>query len=176
MMQMLGALLGIVMTLVLGTANHGKPESTPPVGQGEETGIGNQVSEEAKNLNFENRGQNPEGEQNQEQEENQNGLTTQTKPDTTKIPAFNNKAEKEMPTLIPQVAVDKSPALDELTQTDNGEETNGEGTESQDNQSNQNNAQFGLEISGNQPGEAKEDGYAFGRETSENAINNGNRP
>ena len=171
MMQMLGTFLGLVMALVLGTANQGKPETTPVMNQEGEV-LGNMVSEQAKNIGEENQKNETSGEGTnfQEKVSLQDGDLYQYHYADDKVPAYNNKSEKVMPTLIPQVAVDKSPALEEYSE-ENGQEPD----PLNDNQPQgvvQTHAQFGLSVANNQPDEAKENKAAFGEETSQNAQEN----
>lgn len=67
------------------------------------------------------------------------------KPDNTKVAAFNIKSGKEMPTLIPQVAVDNSLAL-EVSQGNN-DENNEEGKEVETQSKTSTNAGFGKQVS-----------------------------
>ena len=176
MQQTIAALLALIMSLVFGTEIPGNPENTPVAEQrGNQTG--SQISEMAKNMekNGVDNEQGEDGNQNQEQEKNQNGDTNRNHYADEKVPAYNTKSEKVMPALIPQVAVDKSPSLEEYPEG-NGQEPDPENGNDQEGTLNQTQAQFGLSVANNQPDEAKENKKAFGEETSQNAQNEGKRP
>jgi hypothetical protein len=162
MPQAISTLLALIMALVFGINTPADPETTPPFS----------ISEEAKNMNMGESGKEGQGEaqQNQSQNQAENGDLNQNHYADDKVPAYNNKSEKVMPTLIPQVAVDKSPALEEYSE-ENGQEPD----PLNDNQPQgvvQTHAQFGLSVANNQPDEAKENKAAFGEETSQNAQEN----
>lgn len=155
--------LAALLTFVLSFAQSGQPASTPPNIQEDVAGRGNEVSQIAGSIN--------------PQEsigvsapvavvEPQNNQT----PDTERVKAYNVKAEIPMPAQIPQVAVDKSPALENaspLITSDRVIYTLPEASE---------NSEFGQDIAVSVPENAQTDGKTFGEETGDLAKDNSRRP
>ena len=61
-----------------------------------------------------------------DEDEDENDEDENEMPDNERVPAFNNRSGKEMPTFIPRNAIDNSPALDYLE--DNNVQTNNRGS------------------------------------------------
>ena len=97
--------LAALLTLIGSFFQSGQPETTPPYTQEEVVTRGEQVSTFAQNLA-------PQEDVQTESEQSQAEL-----PDTTRVEAYNNQSEKTIPTTVPVVAVENSPALDGVTPT-----------------------------------------------------------
>ena len=99
-------LLVLVSTFILG----GKPIDVPPLIAEELSQRGNQVSELVKHLPT----QTPTPTQFEEPDviDNSHSGNANNNENNDKVPAYNNRSEKEMPTDLPQNAIDNSPALD----------------------------------------------------------------
>jgi hypothetical protein len=143
-------------------AQSGKPVSTPPHTSDEVKARGEAVSEAAQSLET---GREEESGDESLVESAEVALGTKA---TVRIAAFNSKSGKEMPTPLPQVAVDNSVALEGSVET---EDTVSEASLNVEGSSS---FEFGGEVSGSQPAEAKADGKAFGQATADAAKNRGN--
>lgn len=114
MPSFLSALLILVSSFVLGA----KPVDIPPFIADEISQRGNQVSELVKHLPTlsptPTQSEEPDVIDNSHSPNNNNGYENNDSqnPDTNKVPAYNNRSEKEIPTNLPQEAIDNSPALD----------------------------------------------------------------
>lgn len=167
----------LILSLVLTFAQLGTPLDTPLISPEEAKERGQKVSEIAQNNNP--ASAHTESSENVPDEHNTNeGSSSQSAheaPDTQRIATVNNRAEKNMPTSIPQVAVDNSPALDEASD-ENTPSNFQENEQAQSQESQSDNAAFGQTVAASNPESAQEDGHAFGQETSESAKENSRRP
>ena len=185
------------MSLLVGFSQGGKPATLPPQTQEEVSAIGSQVSEVAKNFDNQNSDhqnlgvseETPEGPENdgrtfgqnvssqaQNQSVEQNQSENANDPDTTRVAAHNTKSDKDMPTLIPQVAIDNSEALEALGGEETNTEVEGQEVTSEESSNANENAGFGQQVAISQPDLAQADGQAFGQSTSELAKENSRKP
>ena len=109
MPSFLAPFLILISTFVLG----GKPVDIPPFISQQLSERGNQVSELVKNLPT----LTPTPVQSEEPDAIDNSHSKNIdnqSPDTNKVPAYNNRSDKEMPTNLPQNAIDNSGALNPM--------------------------------------------------------------
>lgn len=156
----------------------------PVISQQDATVHGSAVSGVATNLDTQNQNEGPSGvsgangpigDNETSGSTGTNGPTGTTGPDTTRVSAENVRAGIQMPTFIPQVALDHSNALNVST----GNLTapgNNAGASAQESINANSNASFGQGISDSQPESAKTDGRSFGQSTSISARSNSRRP
>lgn len=197
MPQFVQTLINLIMSLVIGFSQGGKPATLLPLTQEEASAIGSQVSEEVKSFDHQNSenqnlgvsGETPEEPKNdgrsfgqnvssqaQDQNDEQNQSENSQDPDTTKVAAHNTKSDKDMPTLIPQVAIDKSEALEPLEDGNTNTEVEDQEVAPEASSNANENASFGQQIAVSQPSLAQADGKNFGQSTSESAKDNSRKP
>lgn len=177
MPQFIQALLGIAMSISTSFTHGGKPATLPVVNQQDATIHGSAVSTAATNLDLQNQNDQDTNNNTQNQTGNQtnNQVGNGQNPDTTRVSAENVRAGIQMPTFIPQVAIDHSGALDvstgNLTAPGNNAGANIQGSTNANS-----NASFGQGISNSQPDSARTDGQTFGQSTAASARSNSKRP
>jgi len=168
------ALVALAMSISALFAHGGKPVTVPPVTPESASAHGDLVSEAAVNLDPQNtnsQGTNNSESQGEGSSENGEVSSNAELPVTTKIEALNTSSGKTMPTLIPQVAVDNSPALEALVPLNlSTPEVVSLEVEADEN------ADFGQDVSDSQPDEAVSNGHAFGEATAVDAKNNIHKP
>jgi len=169
-------LVSLAMTISALFIHGGKPEVVPPVTPEAASAHGDAVSEAAVNLDPQNtNSQGTNNSENQESSENGEVNAIAELPVTTKIEALNTSSGKTMPTLIPQVAVDNSPALEAVVQLNLSTPEVVSLEETLEVEADEN-ADFGLGLANNHPDAENTDGNAFGEATAENAKNNSHKP
>lgn len=188
-----------LMALITTFAQGGKPANLPPHTQEEVSVRGSQVSEVAKNIdpqdsnnqgsevseqtpdsskdNGKSFGQTVSSEakassQNQSASDT-NGVNAESA-NTTKVAAENTESYKPVPTLLPQVSIDHSVALEASVDESSNAEVNNQNANAQGNSNA--NADFGQQVAVSQPDSAKDNGQTFGQSTSELAKENSRRP
>lgn len=177
MPQFIQALVALAMTVSASFSHGGIPATVPPVSQQDAKVLGSAVSAVATNLDPQNK--NDQGKNanspNQTGNQSNNQESNTPSPNTTRVSAENVRAGIQMPTLIPQIALDHSSALD--MSTGNLAAPGDNADESDQRSININtNASFGQGIANSQPSSAKTDGQIFGQSTAASARSNSRRP
>ncbi|MDP3973948.1 MAG: hypothetical protein Q8P92_03890 [Candidatus Daviesbacteria bacterium] len=144
------AFLLALITLVTSFFQEGKPTTLPPYTPEEVIVRGEVISEEAQNLA-------PESSQTEVQSEDEIQDANTVSIDTTQVASYNTKSGQEMPTPVPQVAIDNSVALEAVVNEDL--EVEEQTIEEQ------------VEVT-TEPN----DGLVFGQTTAQSAQNNSHRP